>query len=371
MMKIFILSDGYAPHTRRWVNWFAENNHKVFLITFNSKILPNYSDKVEEIFIIKPKFIGKLYVGKLIGVLFLLLRLLVKYLVEKPDLVHSHTSGGYAWAPFLLRLKNRFITPWGTDILVDINESKINYFFTSKSLQNAKFVTTDAEFFKSKLLNLGVKNEKIYIHNFGTDINKFKSKSLESFNSLKTDDMVVISTRTPNPVHDVNCFIECIPFVLKIKPKIKFIVVGGGTKLDYLIEKSKKLGVFNSINFTGMVDEEEMISLLDSAHIYVSTSFMDAGLAGSTAEAMSMSKPVISTDNSDNKLWVHENKGGLLFENSDSLSLAQNILFFVDNPKKIIEYGSYNRSLIESKYNTDIELKYVEELYSKLTIPKR
>ena len=41
------------------------------------------------------------------------------------------------------------------------------------------------------------------------------------------------------------------------------------------------------------------------------------------------------------------------------------------NPKKIVEYGLYNRSLIESKYNTDIELKYVEELYSALKIPKR
>ena len=150
-MKIFILSDASAPHTRRWVNWFA-NYHKVYLITFNPIVLPNYSEKVEEIFIINPKFIGKLYIGKFIGVLFLLIRLLVKYLIEKPDLVHSHTSGGYAWAPFLLGLKNRFITPWGTDILVDINESKINYFFTSKSLQNARFVTTDAEFFKSKLL---------------------------------------------------------------------------------------------------------------------------------------------------------------------------------------------------------------------------
>ena len=123
-MKIFILSDGYAPHTRRWVNWFAENNHQVFLITFNSRVLPNYSEKVKEIFIINPKYIGGLYVGKFLGILFLLTRLLIKYLIEKPDLVHSHTSGGYAWAPFLLRLKNRFITPWGTDILVDINESK-------------------------------------------------------------------------------------------------------------------------------------------------------------------------------------------------------------------------------------------------------
>jgi len=370
-MKIFILSDGYAPHTRRWVNWFAENNHKVFLITFNSKVLPNYSEKVEEIFIINPKYIGRLYVGKFIGVLFLLTRLLIKYLIEKPDLVHSHTSGGYAWAPFVLRLKNRFITPWGTDILVDINESKINYFFTSKSLQNAKFVTTDAEFFKSKLLELGVKNEKIYTHNFGTDVNKFKSNSVKSYRSINTDELVIISTRTPNPVHDVNCFIECIPHVLKIKPNIKFIVVGGGSELDFLIEKSKKLGVFNSINFTGMVEEEEMISLLESAHVYVSTSFMDAGLAGSTAEAMSMNKPVISTDNSDNRLWVHENKGGYLFENSDSLSLAKKILLFINNPKKIVEYGLYNRSLIESKYNTDIELKYVEELYSALKIPKR
>ena len=368
-MKIFILSDSYAPHTRRWVNWFSERGHDVYLISFHDKILPNYSSKIKEIIVLRPRFLKNEILTKIFKVPFILIGLLRAYIKIKPDVIHSHTSGGYAWAPFILGLPNRIITPWGTDILVDIFNSKINYFFTKLSLKAAQFVTTDAEFFKLKLHALGVKNDKIYVHNFGTDVNKFKSK--EKLIEEGSEYITVISTRTPNPVHDVMCFVLAIPYVLKEFNNIRFILVGDGTELSMLKNKVSELGVNQYVSFTGMVEEDRMIDLLDNASIYVSTSSMDAGLSASTAEAMSLSKPVISTDNSDNKLWIHEGKGGWLFENSNSEELANAILKLIQNPKDIELFGKYNRDLIVEKYNTDVELEYIETLYLSKTIPAR
>jgi glycosyltransferase involved in cell wall biosynthesis len=369
-MKIFILSDSYAPHTRRWVNWFSENNHEVYLISFNSKILPNYSPKIESInFIGPPPFINR-YISKFIKIPYILTNLLILYLKHKPSIIHLHTSGGYAWAPFILNLPNRVITPWGTDILIDINRSKINYLFTKMALKNAMFVTTDAEFFKPILINLGVIDKKIYVHNFGTDVKKFKSKSNKKELGNKKE-FTIISTRTPNPVHDVSCFIDAIPKIISNYEHVNFIVVGDGIELNYLKNRAIDLHVFDYINFTGMVEEEEMIELLEQADIYVSTSSMDAGLSASTAEAMAMNKPVISTDNSDNRLWVHEGMGGYLFENSNSTSLSNSLIKLINQPENIKNFGIYNRNLIESKYNTDIELALVSQLYISNQIPKR
>ena len=38
-------------------------------------------------------------------------------------------------------------TPWGTDLLLDINKSKLNYLLTKLSLVRASLITTDGKHF--------------------------------------------------------------------------------------------------------------------------------------------------------------------------------------------------------------------------------
>lgn len=42
-MKLLLLSDAAAPHTRKWANWFAANGHEVHVVVFNNQLDPGYS----------------------------------------------------------------------------------------------------------------------------------------------------------------------------------------------------------------------------------------------------------------------------------------------------------------------------------------
>ena len=104
-----------------------------------------------------------------------------------PDIIHSHSAGGYAYIVMLLGFHPFIITPWGSDVLIDIQKSKIEKFFTTLSLKKADVITCDGENTKEAMINLGISSQKIKFITFGVDIQKFKtSTKKEDFrNNLK------------------------------------------------------------------------------------------------------------------------------------------------------------------------------------------
>ncbi len=283
------------------------------------------------------------------------------------DILHSHSAGGYAWAGALLFGAPLIVTPWGTDILVDVKKSTINKLLTMIALRRAAAVTTDGEHFVAPLKLLGVDRDKILLHQFGTDINLFAPASSQRRGSSGDSDQIrIISTRTPNPVHRVDLIIDAVKLVREKGESIELVVVGGGASLDALREKARQLGVAEIVRFTGMVNEVQLAECLQQAELYVSTSSMDAGLAASTAEAMSVGLPVIHSDNSDNSMWVSEGDGGYLFTTDDYLSLAEKICLAIREKSRWAEFGIRNRQKVERDYNRDIEMSKVEALYNRI-----
>ena len=366
-MRLIILADSAAPHTRRWAKWFAHKGHDVHVISFNPDSLPNYEPAVvHTLWNYKSNNSILIRALKIFIILFRIRLILNKF---PPDLVHAHSAGGYAWAGAIIGFKPFVITPWGTDLLIDIKNSKINYWVTSKSLATANLVTTDGLHFVKILESLGVNNNSIYVRPFGTNLSHFVpggGGSERQELDIPTNVPVIISTRTLNPVHDVETFINSIPSVHKFYPKARFVLVGDGierTRFEKLVDK---LGIRSVTIFVGMVEEDRMLTLLQMSDIYVSTSKLDAGLAASTAEAMAVGLPVIQTDNSDNQYWTPNGDGGILFQNSDSSALSEAILDLLRDEGRRKNMGKRNRNKVMVEYNMDIEMAKIEEKYNFL-----
>jgi glycosyltransferase involved in cell wall biosynthesis len=356
---LLLLSDSEAPHTRRWANWFVEKGCEVHLATFNSALDPGY-DGVKIHVLWHPTRNSSLLwqTSKSLLILFRLLRLFWKI---KPDVIHSHSTGAYSWSAFLLNLRPRIVTPWGTDLLMDIHHSKLNFFLTKFSLTKANLVTTDAKHFLEDLESVGVNSNKLIYLAFGTDTEVFRNDNASKHNMITT----IISTRTLNPVHQVGDLIKAIPHVLKLHPQVKFKIIGGGNEFDSLLKLVKDLGVDASVKFTGMLSEPELILELCSSDIYVSTSPFDAGLAGSTAEAMSCELPVIHPNVADNSKWVDES-GGIAYPVSDVEALANAINHLVSRPESWAQLGKRNRSKIVSENNLDSNMSRMYEIYKTI-----
>jgi len=116
----------------------------------------------------------------------------------------------------------------------------------------------------------------------------------------------------------------------------------------------------------GFVDKEELPSLLSSSDIYVSTSLSDAGIAASTAEAMSCEIPVIISDSAENDKWINNNVNGFLFSTKNSEQLAEILIKLIKDHELRIKVGKEGRNIIIKKNDYENEMKKVNDLYLKL-----
>jgi len=358
-LKLLLLADAAAPHTRRWANWFAEKGLDVHIVTFN-----NISDFGYKNVIIHTLWNRKIPSNPILRLgrsLYILIKL--KLLVKKldPDIIHCHSLGSYAWSALLLRLRPRVVTPWGTDLIVDMFNSRINYFLSKKSLRTSELITTDALHFIPVLHKFGIDKNKLLHLTFGTDVTKFHALDSKPHN----ESVNIVSTRTLNPVHCVDDLINAIPEILKSRPNVSFVIVGGGTQYDDFVSNIFKLGISSKVHFKGMLTENELLGVLQTSDIYVSTSMHDAGLAASTAEAMACELPIVHPDVADNRAWVKAS-GGLHYEVRNISQLVKSIIYLIDHPSERVQMGQNNRKTIEEYFSLEKNMSTMLRQYELL-----
>ena len=258
------------------------------------------------------------------------------------------------------------MTPWGTDVLIDMKESTINRFLSLRALKRSTVITVDAKHMEQKLVQFGVSQDKVKIIYFGTNTGYYSRSQIDRLRirkkyNIKDEDVVVISTRTLNPIHDVFLTLKSIPIVLSLKNNIKFIIASDGSEREDMEEYVSKHNLSNHVIFPGYMTMPEMVAFLSASDIYVSSSKADAGLAASTAEAMSIGLPVVVSNNSENSFWV--SNSGLLFEDGDAKGIADGILNLASNPQLMKEFGDNGRDRISSDNDYKIQMNKVNDLY--------
>jgi len=366
-VRICYLADAGSIHTQRWVRYFADNGHKVHLISTR----PFDDNKVENV---------KLYVLKKfrpqIRIISFLINLLsdviqVRKLMKKikPDILHAHyiTDCGLLGAlsgfhPFVL-------TAWGSDVLIDPERYTFLKPLTKYVLKKADLITCDGENIIGKMGKLGANPQKIRIIYFGIDTQKFRplpaNRSLRKKELGLFDSPTIISIRALKPIYDIETLIKAIPSVLEKVPEAKFIIAGDGDQRDYLKNLATSLGVSCSIKFVGLIAHDELPRYLASADVYVSTSLSDT-ISVSMLEAMACELPVVVTDSGDNRKWIEDGENGFIVPIRDPSGLAEKIVFLLQNPDIRKRFGGVNRNIVGEKANYEKEMRKMEKLYEEL-----
>jgi L-malate glycosyltransferase len=363
-MKIIFLGNALAEHLRRWSRFFVALGHEVHVITWNSRILDGY----------EPVVVHQLQkVSSDSGVFgraanLLRLRSQVRRLIREiqPDLIHAHTVSSYAWVAMLSGFHPLLVSPWGDDVLIDIHHSKVERYFTVRTLKRADLVHCDGENTKEAVVRLGVVPENVVILRFGVDVKKFApatptAEFLDRYGLRGSK--VVVSTRTLNPIHNVESVLRAAALAIPRCPTLRLLVVGGGAEEQALRALAQSLGIAGNVAFTGHVEEHEMVACLQAADVYVSTSISESGLASSTAEAMACGLPVINTDTGDIRLWIEDGKGGYVVPVKSPEAVADKITHLLEHDDERRHSGAVNRKTIEERYNVYVEMKKMEKVY--------
>jgi glycosyltransferase involved in cell wall biosynthesis len=363
-VKICYLANAASIHTQRWVRYFADNGHEVHLISRKSlqandiKNLNSYRLTSFRCPILLRYPYDTIKVRKMIKEI-------------KPDVLHVHYAVGYGLMGALSGFHPFILSVWGSDVLVAPKQSKIYKLTVELAIRRADVIHCDADHIVAPLIKLGANPEKIKLIYFGVDTQKFmpiqgKEKLRRELGIF--DSPTVISSRSLEPIYDIETLINSIPLVLKEIPEAKFLIVGEGSQEPKLKEKAKSLGISQSVKFTGRIPNDELPKYLNSADIYVSTSLSDAGLASSTAEAMACGLPVVITDFGDNRKWVEDGENGFLVPLRNPEALASRILALLSDKEKRIKFGQINRQTIEERNDLQKEMRKIEELYQVLMI---
>ena len=111
------------------------------------------------------------------------------------------------------------------------------------------------------------------------------------------------------------------------------------------------------VKYEGWVSGTKKMKCLEWADVYILPSYNE-GLPIAILEAMSYSHPVISTNVGGIPEILHSYENGILMEAGNKEQIKNALMFFIENPEKISEYG-------KNAYNT-VQPFFPESVFERL-----
>lgn len=283
--------------------------------------------------------------------------------------IHIHSLGFHLLFFFLSKfffLKNKIIcTPWGSDLIY----GKSNFFkrmLLKNIFKKSKLITCDALFMKDLIKEI-YQHSNVRVIYFGVDTDKFslKKKKIHKGKTLK-----VLSLRNLEEIYNIECIINMVEIVTNKGIDVELSIYSDGS----IREKLEKLVIDKSldqkVSFLGRYSEENILKILSEHDLYISMARSDAGIAASTAEAMSAGMICLISNVAENSLWISHNISGFLIKDDDHEDLANYVELIFNNNintedfgikarQKIINYNSINKEMSKmSKIYQTIEGKF-------------
>jgi L-malate glycosyltransferase len=372
-MKILYITPFNGIHGLRWIKFFADAGHEVHAVNVGLEV-----DEVPKNIIIhelKVPQSGR-WILNLYRRYFAIKKQLSKILLEvQPELVHVHGISAYVYLARKFGNAPIVATSWGSEVLIEPNESIKNRLVVKKALKSADIVTCDAIHITDRMVELGAERKRIRTIYFGSDFTAFNPQKRDSQLceelKFKPGTKLIISLRQLKPVYNIETFIWAIPVIRKKFANVGFVIASSGPESTMLSNLAKQLDVHECVRFTGRLSDEDMQRYVASSDVYVSTALSDAGLASSTSEAMASGVPVVITDFGNNSEWVKEGETGYLFKTKDYKTLASKIIDMLNNPSQTHQIAQKGMEYIKENNNWHVEMQKVEVLYQQLILESK
>jgi glycosyltransferase involved in cell wall biosynthesis len=180
-----------------------------------------------------------------------------------------------------------------------------------------------------------------------------------------SDKLVVGTVANINPVKDLEVFIRSASEVNKLIDNVVFVIVGPVYKRQQKYYKALKrlcvqLNTFN-VKFVGGRDDTR--PLLKRFDVYVCTSYAESSPI-SVWEALSMGKPIVSTNVGDVDLYVTNN--GYVAQIKDFYAISRYLIKLITNKDKMKRFGELSRMVAVNNLNKEKCAKLHVDAYKKI-----
>ncbi|HEX9656609.1 MAG TPA: glycosyltransferase family 4 protein [Bacteroidota bacterium] len=233
-----------------------------------------------------------------------------------------------------------FFTPWfsrfpicgvthhlfGTSIFRETNFILAAYVFLMETLavwtykrHRIPFVVGSPSTYR-ELLQKGFAKESVHLVPYGVDHQSHKRTGVG-----KSNTPLIGYFGRLKKYKSVDHLLHAIPVVLCSVPKVRVVIAGEGDDRERLEELSRRLGLRDSVEFTGFISEERKLELLQQLWCKVTTSSKE-GWGLTVIEANACGTPVIASNVEGLRDAVKDGETGLLYSYGDVNGLASNII---------------------------------------------
>ncbi|MEN4006861.1 MAG: glycosyltransferase family 4 protein [Methanobacteriaceae archaeon] len=305
-------------------------------------------------------------------------KLIFKPLNHDVDIVHAHSPIPYSDIPALIYAKHKkvpFILTYqydgqetGGSFIRNAGVFLYNRVFINKVLSHADVIiaTTSSYAKESKFLK-GYEDKIVIIPN-GINIEEVTTNysKEECRNKLKlpADKKLILFLGSLVQYKGPDILLKALYLVKKEIPDVKLIFAGRGPMLTELRELSKKL--YLDVEFLGFVEEPLKPMYFKASDIFCLPSItMSESFGIVNLEAMACGIPIVSTRLGGIPDIVEDGKSGLLVEPGDSKSLADALIYLLENDDIAKKMGDYGKRKVRDYSWEKIALK-TEEIYKML-----
>ena len=168
----------------------------------------------------------------------------------------------------------------------------------------------------------------------------------------------VVARLEPEKGHQT--LIEAWPQVLRSCPDAYLLIVGEGSRRDFLEQWAAAHRVAHRVIFTGRRDDVPAVTA--ALDVAVLPSWREAqGL--SILEAMALSRPVVASDVGGIPEMIQDGVTGLLVEHDNPVALASAIVRLLRDPAFASRIAKAGHDLVHERFCVELMVKAIEEIY--------
>jgi glycosyltransferase involved in cell wall biosynthesis len=163
----------------------------------------------------------------------------------------------------------------------------------------------------------------------------------------------------------LDLLLESVKHIVTIRDDVQFAIVGGGTELQTIKELTNQMGLAEYVDYYGRVDDEKMVSILNTADVCVNpdrpTEMNNLSTMNKIMEYMALKKPIVQYDLKEGKISAQ--KASLYAENTSPKNFGDKIIWLLDNPSISDEMGEFGYRRVLNELSWEFESKKLVEFY--------
>jgi glycosyltransferase involved in cell wall biosynthesis len=285
---------------------------------------------------------------------------IIRYIRKvKPDVILAQGIQAHGLLAVLSGVRPILLMPWGSDWAITAHRNLLMRLVSKYVVNRCDFVQIDCEVGKRTLLEISggnIRPEHVWVFPQGIELDIFQPQR-EGRDVLRAqlgwaDKKILIMTRQLKPVYGIDVFLKALAMAVRTDGDIRAVIVGEGPLETDLKQLSSSLGLEGIVKFVGRLDRRVLVSYLNAADIYVSTSHSD-GTSLSLLEGMAVGLPVIVTDVPANLEWIKDGYNGFVAKRGNSASVNEALLKIVGSEELCRRFGERSIQIVRERADWD------------------